>query len=257
MASKKNESPSMPHSTGHNLPPVPPPPPGWKPIRPLPTAPTAQVPEPPTPTGPPVGQPPAVSRSNDLSAADVVSQVPTTLDPLTPLATPRRSVAPAPGRSDLPVPQTPQESYGPPSAPVPQSVEVPAAPVKRRVQVDDEPEEKTVLAVRRRQPVSIVLPDGSRIPLKADTVIIGRKLDPSAWETDVQLINVKDATRTVSKTHARLSRETEGWIIEDLDSTNGIFLVADDGSEAELDGGGRLSGTFILGDLEFSLETTA
>jgi FOG: FHA domain len=71
----------------------------------------------------------------------------------------------------------------------------------------------------------------------------------------VQLINVSDPTRTVSKTHATLLRTGDDWRIRDEDSTNGVYLVKEDGTETEVKSEGPLSGRFVLGDLVFELET--
>jgi pSer/pThr/pTyr-binding forkhead associated (FHA) protein len=61
---------------------------------------------------------------------------------------------------------------------------------------------------------------------------------------------VADDTRTVSKTHARLERQGENWMVIDLDSTNGVILVDDDGDEIDATPGvpERLTERFLLGD---------
>ncbi len=55
---------------------------------------------------------------------------------------------------------------------------------------------------------------GTRYPLVADTVLIGR--------TDDCLIRIGDGS--VSRTHARIDRTSDGYVVTDLGSTNGTFV---------------------------------
>ena len=53
----------------------------------------------------------------------------------------------------------------------------------------------------------------------------------------------------------RLERGEEGWIITDLESTNGVVVVASDGTETLLDRGASspVTGRFILGKVAMSI----
>ena len=91
--------------------------------------------------------------------------------------------------------------------------------------------------------------------MTADVVIVGRRPSADLTRPGAQLVPVSDDTRTVSKTHARLERTDAGWTIVDLDSTNGVVLVREDGAEIELEPGAAAPVTerFLLGDAELGL----
>ena len=93
------------------------------------------------------------------------------------------------------------------------------------------------------------------MPLTAEIVIIGRRPHREPEDGDAQLIVIPDETRTVSKTHARMELTADGWTIVDLDSTNGVILIGDDGAETDAVPGRpeRLTARFLLGDAEFGL----
>lgn len=74
------------------------------------------------------------------------------------------------------------------------------------------------------------LPDGERLPLARDSVV-GRRPQPFGGAT---VVVIPDITRTLSKTHARLTHDGTSWIVEDLGSTNGLALLHADGGETEL-----------------------
>lgn len=94
---------------------------------------------------------------------------------------------------------------------------VPADDLDRTIMVAAEPEFDWEL----------VLPDGTRLPIDPDTVVGRRPLpvDGSA------LLQIVDPTRTLSKSHARLRFRDGAWRVTDLDSTNGLWLLHDDGRE--------------------------
>ncbi|MFT4123777.1 MAG: FHA domain-containing protein [Microbacteriaceae bacterium] len=92
-----------------------------------------------------------------------------------------------------------------------------------------EEDEATVLA--SRTPLwRLVTPAGERIPLRSPAVI-GRT--PAAAADAVPLALV-DPSRSLSKTHARLSPVDERIRVEDLGSTNGTIVIEADGVETEL-----------------------
>ncbi len=106
---------------------------------------------------------------------------------------------------------------------------------------------------RRRGEWTLGLPDGRQVPLTSRTVVLGRK--PAASDESVQAIAVVDSTRTVSKQHARLDWTVTGWTVTDLDSTNGVTLVHDDGRAERIGAGGTapVPGRFRLGDAHLEL----
>lgn len=122
--------------------------------------------------------------------------------------------------------------------------------------IAEEPEEELdrTVVVSRRQNWVLELPDGSTLDLEGDDVVIGRR--PSAVDGSSVLL-VPDPTRTLSKSHARLRRNGESWTIEDLKSTNGVFVFDDDGSQIEVEPGEQkpASEQLIIGTLEVRLRT--
>ena len=119
----------------------------------------------------------------------------------------------------------------------------------------DESFDETIVAVRRRTVWTLVPTLGAPIPLTADVVIIGRRPHREPDYGDAQLVAIPDETRTVSKTHARMELTADGWTIVDLDSTNGVILIGEDGAEKDAPAGcpERLTPRFLLGDAEFGL----
>lgn len=150
----------------------------------------------------------------------------------------------APLRSASSADATPAETtdrsrrFRPPAhrAPVPEPEGSPRGPDAPALEPDelgglDDDLEQTVVARRPRATGWIIeLEDGTTIPLPADDIVIGRK--PSA--DGVPAVAIPDPSRTLSKSHARLRRSGEGWTIEDLDSTNGVALVHEDGREEDV-----------------------
>jgi pSer/pThr/pTyr-binding forkhead associated (FHA) protein len=55
--------------------------------------------------------------------------------------------------------------------------------------------------------------------------------------------------------HARLERGDAGWVVTDLESTNGVVVVSADGTETLLERGesAPVTGRFILGKVAMSL----
>lgn len=114
-------------------------------------------------------------------------------------------------------------------------------------------EDRTVLAGRRLPGWSLVLPDGRAIALTADAVVLGRNPAAPPRAPHAQLVAVDDVTRTVSKTHALLTLTATGWVVTDLDSTNGVSLGAVADAGTEVTGSAPVSGPFFLGDAPLEL----
>lgn len=116
--------------------------------------------------------------------------------------------------------------------------------------VDDDIDEKTVVAPRKKKESWSILPDGG-VPVKLtkSAVLLGR--NPSSTAADTQLVSLTDPSKTVSKTHARLTLTDGAWTIVDLNSTNGVYLLAGDDEETEVEAGvpTPVGDAFRLGDL--------
>jgi hypothetical protein len=163
------------------------------------------------------------------------------------------------------VPITAPAEQAPPAAPAPVTVRpVPpspavgapsAAPTASPAESADDDEFGETIVVDRRPRIRAVLQveGGPAIPLTADRVVLGRK--PAGGAPGTQDLAVPDTTRTLSKVHARVERGEEGWIITDLESTNGVVVVASDGTETLLDRGASspVTGRFILGKVAMSI----
>ncbi|GAB3121903.1 DUF5684 domain-containing protein [Glaciibacter psychrotolerans] len=240
-------------------------------VPPAPAAPFGSVP--PAPAAPFGSVPPA-------PAAPFASAPPAPPTPPAPAA-PFASVPPAPAAPAAPfgyapptppaaaAPPTTQNEWAPPISQVPGIVVAPSAPHREPDVIDgptiitgrtpfldqedpadaDELDE-TVITARRAKPWIFETEEGQKVTLTHAVVLLGR--NPSRdTHPEAQLISVKDAGKTVSKTHARIELVDGAWSITDLHSTNGVMLKADGGNENELAAGTTavLTEEFILGEL--------
>ena len=116
---------------------------------------------------------------------------------------------------------------------------------------DEDDLDHTVMVVRKKQ-WALELPDGTVLELLGDDVVIGRRPSPVGGSTTLL---IPDATRTLSKSHARLRRDGEQWSIEDLNSTNGVFVFDSAGEQIEVEPGTQrtASDQLIIGTLEIRL----
>lgn len=126
----------------------------------------------------------------------------------------------------------PEADFIAPARPAPQVVSTPVArptPASEASPVDDD-FDRTVVVSRRTNWV-LELPDGQTHELTSDDIVLGRK-PVAVGGSDVLVVH--DATRTLSKSHARLRRTGEVWTVEDLQSTNGVFVYDAAGQHVEL-----------------------
>lgn len=65
---------------------------------------------------------------------------------------------------------------------------------------------------------------GAPIPFPEDNVLIGRIKPGVTPAPDIDLVPHGGDRMGVSRQHARMLRGTSGWVLEDLESTNGTFL---------------------------------
>lgn len=92
------------------------------------------------------------------------------------------------------------------------------------------------------------------MPITEGRVLLGRKVGPKDAEEGLQTVQIKEPSRTVSGRHARLELEDGKWYIEDLNSTNGIYLVLADGDEQRVTERSALTHDFYLGDVLCQVE---
>jgi hypothetical protein len=147
---------------------------------------------------------------------------------------------------------------GAPSLGSPMSARSSVSALRRAPELPD-PEDafdETIIATRKRTPWMLVPPLGAPIPIVQDVIIIGRRPSSDPDFPSAQLISIVDETRTVSKTHARLELKETLWVVTDLDSTNGVVIIDDDGTEIDVEPRRPLPiiERFLLGDAELRFE---
>ena len=190
------------------------------------------------PAGPPGRLPPA------LHPQDVVPQgpVPSPAQPAAPAPAPApvpvaaRRAAPAPAPQPAPF-DAPTSPPAPPAPPAPSAAPAPTRRVRHR---------------------AVVLVAGDERVEVATTALFGR--NPVAVEGEVvaDTVRVMDLTRTVSKTHARLSWDGVRLDVEDLGSTNGTSIVRADGNRLVCSPGQPVQAvagdTLFLGERSYVLD---
>ena len=120
-------------------------------------------------------------------------------------------------------------------------------------QLDEAPDDRTVFAKRRTIVYGDLLFGETIVPLTQKEVVLGRKAPVEPQSATVQAVTIPDPTKTISGKHAKLTFEDGVWNIEDLGSTNGIYLVNDSGEETLAVGKTKLDSSFYLGDVRFSV----
>ncbi|MGO3146157.1 MAG: FHA domain-containing protein [Leucobacter sp.] len=120
------------------------------------------------------------------------------------------------------------------------------APIAAEDEIDH-----TMVVVRKKRWI-LELPDGTELELIGDDIVIGRR--PVAIDNSTTLL-IPDSSRTLSKSHARLRRSEERWTIEDLNSTNGVFVFDEAGEQVEVTPGTELpaSEQLLIGTLDMRL----
>lgn len=163
-------------------------------------------------------------------------------------------VLPEPPRTWAPPDTTPQ----PVVEPAPTATAEPENRAEPAIGLADEEEEEIdeTVVVDRRRPITwtLVLDDGTILPLDSSHVLLGRK--PLSTDPRTQALVVPDPTITLSKVHARLDLEDGTWTITDLNSTNGVILVNEDGTETLLSPGNPVAAPsrFVLGKVAMSIQ---
>ena len=198
--------------------------------------------------------------------------------PVAPVAAPDPVVMPAPAPMSAPTPtgapvEAPIAAPAPTGAPVSMAAPAVSAPVQQPVQpagpavparhggasaMPKVPQAPTPQASAPQQAaprpsfasaptLAIIVDDGQRIEVNAQ-IVLGRA--PEQTPADAQAIAIADSTRSLSRTHLRVSpADGEALWIEDTFSANGTRLQAPDGSTQPLPRGQRVKvpvGTVLL-----------
>ncbi|GAA1621900.1 FHA domain-containing protein [Leucobacter chromiireducens] len=126
-----------------------------------------------------------------------------------------------------------------------------------RVSRGDAADEATIVS-RVATGWAVELESGVVVSLPSHDVVIGRRPDATGDATPVSL---PDPSRSLSRTHARLRRDTarDIWTIEDLASANGVATVSDSGYTTWIASGvpSKVSQYFRLGDIRARLVRVA
>ncbi|WP_084079443.1 FHA domain-containing protein [Demequina sp. NBRC 110057] len=197
----------------------------------------------------------ARERAQQQSAGSAASPAEPTVAPLPPAAAsaPEPEPAAAPGQASAPAPEPEPEPEAPSPAPAVAAPTPAAAPASAVATASadatesDDADDRTVIAARRR--VAWRLAVGSDLyDLPETAVVIGRATAVGAPDR----VGITDATRTMSKVHARLEPRGDRWFVADMGSTNGTFVRSADGAEIEATATApvEVTGTLLLGDLE-------
>lgn len=154
-----------------------------------------------------------------------------------------------------PVAQEPAQGVRSPKQPI-SSPERPASAAGFRTApaLADEVDSTQISQRSRVQTWRISVDGVGDVTFTATDILIGRKPAQKREHPDAELVTVPDPTKTVSKTHARLVRRGDQWMIVDLDSTNGVFVETSRGEQQIVAGSEiAVTGTFSLGDLRLML----
>lgn len=110
----------------------------------------------------------------------------------------------------------------------------PAAAPPASAPIDALDDRTTVAPPRKpRGAWRLVLPDGSAHPV-AGTTVIGRQPDAAAAPGATATLAIDDPDGLVSKSHAVIELNAGRLGVRDLGSTNGVVVLAADGTETEV-----------------------
>ena len=215
------------------------------PWAPRPTTTPAVPPAPVVEAPPTLIPPPPVSSPAPEPVEAPAAELPPEPATIAPVPAPA-TIAPAPTAITPP----PVAEAAPAAAPV--SADPPTlakAPEPELVASEDDDDLDSTIVVDRRPvvPWKLIADDGFTVDLTGSAAVLGRKPAPDA--SGAQAISIPDTTKTLSKVHARLELADGAWTVIDLDSTNGVIIVAADGTEDLLEKGasGVVLERFILG----------
>lgn len=125
----------------------------------------------------------------------------------------------------LPAPFVSPQQVIPPALPATANVfNAPATDPDLCFPLDDEADETVIVSRPSATKWGLEFEGGLVVDLMSEHVVVGRK--PQATNGATTAI-INDATKTLSRSHARLQRDTvtDTWTVEDLDSANGVATV--------------------------------
>ncbi len=196
----------------------------------------------------PAGTSPFATTSAPFAAGPTPASAPPFLTPEPPVGEPSAPLTAAAG-GPSPFGGNP---WAPPAPSAPPATGTPVAPSPRVPDAGagpgSETGEHTVIVDRRATTWSLLLPGGAQATLTGSAAVLGRNPVAPAHAPHAQPVAIDDVTRTVSKTHALLSRSEAGWTISDLSSTNGVFVGPTADTATEVVGAAEVDGPFFLGD---------
>ncbi|WP_022883009.1 DUF5684 domain-containing protein [Gryllotalpicola ginsengisoli] len=213
---------------------------------------------PPASSVPPAAPASSPSPTRSADAAPPASSVPPAVPAATPSAPPPApAVQPTQQYQHLPAPPRPATAPGSATPPAqPASTEAPDdATVISKNRFTPDPD-ATVVSARRRTRFRVESDLGARVELTGSAVIVGRRPVQHPLYPHAQLVTMTDAQRSVSASHAVLEQIDGEWMITDLGSTNGVWLVdPDTGAETELGAHNRAPMTpeVLLGELRIKV----
>ena len=187
--------------------------------------PSALAPPPPPPPPPPVE--PSPTQPNSAALAPPIIQRPVQIQVE---VSPAAVTAPPAALGMIGLP--PGITVSPPPPPPPLAMPLPVAEVPPPL---DGLDDRTRAAPPRkpRGMWRLAMPDGTSYPVTGTTVL-GREPEVAAAPDATKTLQIDDPDGLVSKSHAVLELESGRLAIRDLGSTNGVMVLATDGTETEV-----------------------
>lgn len=188
------------------------------------------VPQPTPATGAapvPVPLPQSAAPAPAPAPAPTPAPAPAAVTAPTPVSAPAPITAPTPVPAPTVTPASPAAATAP--TPIPASAPAPTPA--------QEPLAEATIVVSRRPAPQVwraLLPSGKEVAIDGPIVFGRNPAGQTAWPT-AALLAVADPTKSVSKTHAVLEPASSGLLrIHDLQSTNGVSVVFEDGRDIDL-----------------------